>query len=139
MLLDLRVAEEVSFGTRGNYEVVVIYRTTGGVNASRHGIDVVYAQHSEVEILFPLKGLTEGPDDAWSFQARGGHLIQKGNEGVKILPIEEDKLVVGRVQLLDEMETGEPAADDNDAGLFTGGDIELVHGWMDKTVEWLRL
>ncbi|MEM6553314.1 MAG: hypothetical protein AAF750_14450 [Planctomycetota bacterium] len=85
-------------------------------------VDRLDLLHDGYDVLLLADDAADGLGDFGDGEGGHGHLIEQGLEEVVVLLVDDDDLGVA-LEVLDEVEAGEAAAEDDDAG---GVAVELV-------------
>ena len=110
-------AEEVDLGAEAEDEVVVgDRRQLGEADLPRIEVDGGHRVLVDRGVVVALEQVAQRVPDARRLEQARRELVEERLEGVVVVPVDEHDLGVGVLQLLGGAHTGEPAAEDQDAG-----------------------
>ena len=122
-------AEVVDLGAEAEHEVVVgDRRDLLELDSPRVEVDRGHACLVDRRVVVVCEQIAQGMPDSCLVEQPGGELVEERLEGVVVVPVDENDLGVGVLELLRRADSGEPAAEDQDTRTSVTGhrDLQLL-------------
>ena len=122
-------AEEVDLRAEAEHEIVVGDRCElREADGPRVEIDRGHAGLVDRRVVVVSEQIAQGMPHSRRVEQPGGELVEERLERVVVVPVDENDLGVGVLELLRRADSGEPAAEDQDTGTSVTGhrDLQLL-------------
>src|SRR5690348_9105200 len=140
MLGRSRGAEVVDLGADSEHEVVVGDRfDLVELDRLRAEIDPAHVRLVDDRVVVAREQVAQRVPDCGLLEQTGRELVEEWLEGVVVVPVDEDDLGVGPLQLLCGADPGEPAAEDQNAWTYFTRHLDLPRrGAAARSPSWSR-